>query len=104
MARTNPFERFNAFEIVRNETKDGLNREVWRFRMHGDYSSWICALDHYSKQTRPTRRHGWRKVEHWDGFARRGNTIDTQPMLPSDVREEAKARAAEKFTTHLKFQ
>lgn len=72
-------------EIVR--PNGDLKREVWCFYLSIGYSSPCIYFDHYSFQTKETKRHKWRRQTYWTRLERRYNNIDTPP-LPSDVETE----------------
>ncbi len=76
-------------EIIR---PDGdLKREVWTYELAVSYFPAYIYFDHYSFQTRPTKRHNWRTENFWSRLDHRNNTIQDPPHS-DDVEAEMRKR------------
>jgi len=66
-------------------------REVFRFYFVAESSGMRLRLVDYSRQTRPSKRHGWKAHQHWNTYRSRDNTLerDDVPLTTLDI-EKAK--------------
>jgi len=77
---------------VEVKSTEGLSRTFYEFTL---YESMSCApkviLNMYAKQTRETRRHGWKNERNqlWDRLNKRKSTMEAPPEPPKEVIEEA---------------
>lgn len=68
---------------------DGLMREVWT--LHDLRDTGRVTIRSYTKQVRPTRRHGWKPTQewHWAQNGRRtslATVLDTHPPVSDDFK------------------
>lgn len=77
-------------EVIRQ--KDNLNREVWEFRLFGQWFSGdnVLILERYKQQERPSTRHrNWRMVTYYERLGRGSYLKVFEVPLPDDVKQEA---------------
>lgn len=77
--------------ITIERKQDDLNMEQWQFLYIDSYHA--IVLVNYQNLNRPTTRHKFKAVEHWDAYKDRrhnydGAKIESVP-LPDDVKAEA---------------
>lgn len=77
-----------GYWLYQEETPDRLTRHVWRFWY--DNREHRLVLDEHSVETRPTRRHGYRRDRSYFrlGHQRRmGEAVIPTPEVPAHVRQ-----------------
>lgn len=73
-------------------TNDGeLLREVFRFYFVAESGGMRLRLVDYSRQARPSKRHGWKTHQHWNTYRSRDNTLE-RDAVPLTASEIAKAK------------
>ncbi len=87
----------NTHIVVRRESKSNpsLEAEEWIFTTFERNNEIWLVLDKYSKETRATKRHGWKPVsesKYQRIFLRDSALTEREVPLPDDVMEEAKAK------------
>ena len=60
--------------------KDELNKEVYRF--YEDKMTF--RLSHYFKQTRQSKRHGWKSILFYDRFLNRNSNVKVEDVPLTD--------------------
>jgi hypothetical protein len=62
-----------------------FEQQLWTFDLSSDYNPAV-RLVRYSDERKPTKRHKWRVVNHWDAYDHRNNTLEiaTVPALIVD--------------------
>lgn len=85
-----------ASVTIQQEYDDGVWE--WRFGLFDTYHR--IALLSYSKLTRPSKRHKWRKETLYDAYARKGSgQMKAQDVpIPADVERKVKDQIIDQFT------
>lgn len=83
-------------EIVERIGLEQTERRVWVFTYHEHQHALV--LSNYREESRPTRRHGWRKVQHYSRIFERESSIKVAPAIPDYIA----ADASRQFTSTLR--
>jgi hypothetical protein len=85
-------------EIVRKQ--GNLTQEQWQF-FYND-SRHVLVLINYQSLNRPTTRHKFRTVEHWDAYRDRRHNYDGEKLEDVPLPDDVTAEALQVFTTSLR--
>lgn len=71
------------------EQPDELNQQIWTFELSTDYNPAV-RLIRYSGEQKPTKRHKWRVINHWDTYGHRTDTTKISD-IPATIVEKLRA-------------